>query len=175
MNNVMLDLETMGNGANAAIVAIGAVRFDRGAEPFDPFYVIVDVNSCLDVGLQIDFSTVIWWIKQGDGAKEIFKETGVPLREALSRFTRWVGKDALVWGNGAAFDNAILSNAYRRCSMKQPWDYCNDRCYRTVKGLVPEIEIVRAGVHHCALDDAKNQARHLNRIFNSWGYVGETG
>lgn len=28
MDNVMLDLETMGNGPEAAIVAIGAVEFD---------------------------------------------------------------------------------------------------------------------------------------------------
>ncbi len=35
MNNIMLDLETMGNGSNAAIIAIGAVRVPRacGDEP----------------------------------------------------------------------------------------------------------------------------------------------
>lgn len=42
-NNIMLDLETMGHGSNAAIVAIGAVRFHRDIE--DRFYRRINQNE----------------------------------------------------------------------------------------------------------------------------------
>ena len=39
MKGVMLDLETMGNGSNAAITAIGAVEFDTETNLIgDKFY-----------------------------------------------------------------------------------------------------------------------------------------
>ncbi len=165
MNSVMLDLETMGNGVNAAIIAIGAVRFDAGAIT-DEFYAVVDLASAVDAGLEIDASTVLWWMKQSDNSRQQFERNGVPLKEALKQFAEWVGKGAEVWGNGAAFDNAILSNAYRKCGMKQPWEFWNDRCYRTVKNMHPGVKMERIGVHHRAVDDAKSQAAHLMRIIS---------
>ena len=165
MNRVMLDLETMGNGINAAIIAIGAVHFDAG-KILDEFYTVVDLKSAVDAGLEIDASTVIWWMKQSDDARRQFERDGVPLVKALEQFAEWIGKDAEVWGNGVAFDNAILSNAYRKCGMKQPWTFWNDRCYRTVKSMYPDVKMERQGVYHKAVDDAKSQAEHLMRIFS---------
>jgi len=165
MNRVMLDLETMGNGTNAAIIAIGAARFDVG-EITDEFYAVVDLASSVAVGLEIDASTIMWWMKQSDDARKQFERDNVPLVEALKQFSEWVGEDAEVWGNGAAFDNAILSNAYRKCGMEQPWKFWNDRCYRTVKSMNPYVKMVRQGVYHRAVDDAKSQADHLMRMLS---------
>lgn len=66
-----------------------------------------------------------------------------------------------VWGNGAAFDNVILASAYRRVTAGTPWQYWNDRCYRTVKALHPDVPMQRTGDHHNALDDAISQAHQL--------------
>jgi len=74
MNNIMLDLETMGNGNNAAIIAIGAVKFDQDIT--DRFYKTIDLDSSVDVGLEIDPSTVLWWMKQGDDARGQFQHPG---------------------------------------------------------------------------------------------------
>ena len=48
--HVMLDLETMGNGANAAIIAIGAVSFNENGVA-DRFYKQVALQSSVSIGL----------------------------------------------------------------------------------------------------------------------------
>lgn len=165
MNNVMLDLETMGTCGNSAIIAIGAVRFDT--EVTDRFYEVVTLQSSVDVGLKIDPSTVIWWMDQSDEARGQFKRKGTVLPEALLRFANWVGHGAEVWGNGASFDNSILSNAYLKCGITQPWEFWNDRCYRTIKSMNKGIKLNRVGTYHNAVDDAESQALHLIEILHA--------
>lgn len=166
MQDVMVDLETLGNGPNSVITAIGAVKFDMlglGGE----YYHIVDAQSCVDAGLQMDVSTVMWWMRQSEAARAELVREGLPLSIALQKFTGWLGPNAdsiRVWGNGASFDNVILGNAYRKTGLEQPWKFYNDRCYRTVKNMYPLIELERTGTAHNALDDAKTQAAHLIKM-----------
>jgi len=55
--------------------------------------------------------------------------------------------------------------------MERPWYFWNDRCYRTMKSLYPQIPMERDGVHHNALDDAISQARHLMAILKCMSEV----
>lgn len=170
MNNVMLDLETLGNTPNSVIIAIGAVKFDReglGSE----FYAVIDAESCIHIGLTMDTSTVMWWLKQSNEARAAFDRNGTPIMSALNDFREFCSVDDKMWGNGAAFDNVILSNAYRKALSIPPWQFYNDRCYRTLKALHPQVAMVRSGTHHNALDDAKSQAEHLITIVNSAGIM----
>ena len=58
--NVMVDLETLGNGSESVIISIGAVEFDpETGELGREFYKVVDAQSCVDAGLKIDASTVM--------------------------------------------------------------------------------------------------------------------
>lgn len=173
MNNIMLDLETMGNTDNSAIIAIGAVAFDPATRAISPqdFYVTVDLEDAVRHGGVIDPSTVMWWMKQSDEARSKFSIPGVQLEFALANFSLWLTSHcspdaAIVWGNGAAFDNVILKNAYQSIGIAAPWKFWNDRCYRTIKALNPEVKMNRSGVHHCAVDDARSQAMHLMDILN---------
>jgi hypothetical protein len=161
---IMLDLETLGNRSLSVIVAIGAVKFG-GGKILAEFYERVDAQSCIDVGLRIDVSTVFWWLKQNDAARAEICKPGLKVKDALLRFTEFVADpDAEIWGNGASFDNVLLSDAYDRTRLPRPWKYFNDRCYRTIKALHPDIPMRRTGVHHNALHDAKSQAEHLMEI-----------
>lgn len=173
MKDVMIDLETMGNGPSAAIIAIGAVSFDikeqkLGAE----FYCKISLESSVKAGGVMDASTVLWWLQQSEEARAEFKEKGAQIHDALHDFQLWMDslhidiKERKVWGNGATFDNVILRSAYNNCSMKTPWEYFGDRCYRTVKNMYPHIKMERTGTHHNALDDAKSQAVHLMAMLN---------
>lgn len=171
MHNIMIDLETMGNGPSAAIVAIGAVAFDLDAQTIgDEFYARVDLASSVEHGGSIDASTVMWWLTQSDAARnEIARAGGEHIAVALSNFSVWSAsesakRDMIVWGNGASFDNVILRGAYHRIDAKTPWDWWNDRCYRTVKAQNRHVRIERNGTHHNALDDARSQALHLLAI-----------
>lgn len=166
VNNVMVDLETMGTGANSAIIAIGAVKFSLTEGITDRFYSIIKLQSCLDIGLTVDGDTIEWWLKQGENARIalVSDQAGYIPGVLPGKFTPWLGKDAVVWGNGASFDNTILANAYSKIGTEQPWKFWNDRCYRTIKSLYPDVEMDRKGTHHNALDDAETQALHLIEI-----------
>ncbi len=56
MIEFMVDLETMGIGPNAAIVAIGAVAMDTDKLVLtgEEFYEVVSLQSSVDAGLVID-------------------------------------------------------------------------------------------------------------------------
>ena len=169
---IMLDLETMGNGSNSAIIAIGAVAFDIGGVS-SRFYQQVNLQSSVDAGMEIDASTVLWWLKQSDSARSAFKDNEKSLNIATALIEFSVFCESLkvcgMWGNGAAFDNALLSNAYRKIEMNQPWKFWNDRCYRTVKNIYQDVEFIRTGTHHNAVNDAESQALHLIEICKKHG------
>jgi 3' exoribonuclease, RNase T-like len=173
----MLDLETLSSASDAAIVAIGAVRFDPvagivWAKSFThfngTFYSVVNLKSAQRAGGRIDADTVMWWMGQSDAARSALLAVDcIPIEAALKDFAVWAreGTCSGVWGNGADFDNVILSNAYQRLGQTQPWSYAANRCYRTMKNMAPHIKMKREGTHHNALDDAISQARHLCEIY----------
>lgn len=173
-NHVMLDLETMGTASDAPIIAIGAVAFnEQGVITGADFYRQVSLHSAIAAGTRIDPATVIWWMKQSDDARSKFfdNEEAPQLFDALTEFSEWFRKvnGRQLWGNGAAFDNMLLSQAYRSVNLAQPWKFWDDRCYRTIKSLYNFIPMERVGTHHNALDDAKSQAAHLVSIHQMVG------
>jgi len=174
----MLDLETMGKASGCAIISIGAVAFDLEEQKLgSEFYVNVDLQSCMDAGLTVDASTVMWWLSQSDGARSALADSPIHLVEALSRFDKFISLATFgagsvrLWGNGAAFDNVILSAAYSATGRTPPWMFWNDMCYRTMKSSFIGSDAERSeGVQHHALDDAKWQAINLLSIHKK-GYT----
>ena len=177
MIEFMVDLETMGSGPTAAIVSIGCVPFDRESLIVlqDEFYTVVDLESSLKAGLTAESSTILWWMTQSEEARtELFSRRRAQLYEALSALRYWMAglvpakNDRKVWGNGAAFDNVILSSAYKAAGLETPWNFWNDRCFRTMKNEFADVPLPdRAGLHHKAVDDARYQAECLVEILRS--------
>jgi len=173
MNQVMLDWETMGNKPNAAVMALGACFFDTATGQIgEIFYSEISLQSSVALGLDIDASTVLWWMQQSDEARIKFKLNGdentPTVSKALIEFSDWLKQhaegDVELWGNGATFDNVIAANVFDKLSLDLPWKFCNDRCYRTVKSIYKDVPYVFKGVKHFALDDAISQAKHLCAI-----------
>jgi hypothetical protein len=173
MLDVMVDLETLGNRPGCVVIAIGAVAFDPDTGELGPeFYQVINQQSGLDAGLHMDADTIAWWKKQSAQAQQVLAATcedkGAMLPIALTEFSdylRQFGDGVKLWGCGANFDQPILSAAYHAATVKQPWKFWNDRCYRTLKELFPTVPLSRSGTHHNALDDAKTQAVHAIAIF----------
>lgn len=168
---VMVDIETLGNGSHACILSIGACLFKPHGQGIDShFEIFVDPESCEKFGRKIDASTVMWWMDaQRDAARKEMMAPALPrlpLDVALRAFNEWFGADKPVWGNGATFDNVILANAYKAAGVEQPWKFWNDRCYRTMKNVAPSVKLTRVGTHHSAAQDAVTQALHLQQIFS---------
>jgi len=174
LGHVMVDLETLDTIASAAILSIGAVEFDPVSDKIGKtFYQVINTQSCIDAGLTVNKDTVEWWMGQEARARDVLveaKTATLTLKDVLEEFSSWwKNRDAVyLWGNGAAFDNAILSYAYRAVGLEQPWKFWNDRCYRTLKSLAPEAnEIKRLGTYHNALDDAISQVKHMQSFMSS--------
>jgi exodeoxyribonuclease VIII len=172
--HVMVDLETLSTGPNAAILSIGAVKFD----PFDSdvqldsFYQPIEAASCQALGLTISAETVLWWMETPQDSARIryLNERHMDLPSTLEGFLSWFGNESLpVWGNGATFDNVILRNAIEKVGYEVPWRFWHDRCFRTLKNMAPGVEAPAPEIRHHALCDAVSQTRHLQAIVKHLG------
>lgn len=178
MNHIMLDIETLGTSSNAVITSIGATFFnpltgDNGAQ----FYAVVNPQSCVDIGMSVDISTIMWWMRQDDEARKHLygAEKSDRIEDVLKDFTHWIISNSdsppKVWGNGCTFDNVILSNAYNKLGVIRPWKYNGDMDVRTIVeigrtcGIDPKTHIQFGGVKHNALHDAIHQAKYVSAIW----------
>ena len=174
----MLDIETFSTMPTASILTIGAIKFDRRKkepcfeeyEPEDVFYRRVDLNSCVELGLHVDESTIDWWNGQDEESKvEIFSEENrYPIRQVMEEFAEWIGGVKCVWSHGSVFDVVIVENVFRKCDIKCPWNFWNVRDTRTAY----ELGNVRLtsnsnNIEHHALHDAHNQILCLKKALRN--------
>ncbi|AUR83339.1 ribonuclease H-like domain protein [Vibrio phage 1.033.O._10N.222.49.B8] len=165
----VVDEESMSTEPNAAILAIGATMIDD-LEAVDRFYVNVDLQSCLAVGLHESESTRNWWKQQSIEAFNATQTNCVPIQTALQMWSDWInahgGKSVRLMGNGPCADNMWLNSAYKACGMDNPVPFWNDICHRTLNWIggkwlgVTKEDVTFKGVNHHAGDDAEHEAQH---------------
>lgn len=167
--HVMIDIETMGKGSFSAIVSIAAVRFDfRTGKSSESIEMSVSLQSCLDAGLKVDASTVVWWMEQNDEARRaLLSNSQISISTALDALNAFITDKDKVWGNSARFDLGLLENAYNMLKKPIPWKYYNERDVRTLVAFAPNVkkEYPRAGIAHNALDDCKHQIGYCCEIY----------
>lgn len=176
--NISFDLETLSTKPNAAIVQIGAVRFDDTGKETDVFLRNVNLKT-IPTGFDTDPDTVYWWMQQPVEAQaSVFGEQlyRVSLGDALQQFMCWLipFKEDEYWAH-AGFDPAILQHAFDHFDIENPIPYYKIRDLRTIKYLAEKqtgtkMDIRRQGNHHNALDDAKHQARQVQLAFSIINY-----
>jgi exodeoxyribonuclease VIII len=148
----MLDLETLGTGRDAAIISLGALRFNREANDLAgarPFYLVTKMSG--DIGT-IDPATVLWWMQQEQAARDAIFATdaqnaAIPLKDLISHFSRWLdlnddtvgGKLFTLWSNGPTFDEMIIRDAADRKGSRLPVSYRSSRCCRTYYDLAERL------------------------------------
>ena len=168
MQHIMLDIETLDTAPSAVILSIGAVKFDptTNSPLGDKFYKAITVQSNLDAGRTISGNTLSWWMKQDDQARAVFNEPRVSLDVALHALHEFFDHgDYKVWGNGADFDNVIVKHAFEMMGWKTPWEFWNNRCYRTLKATLKASKMPTFEGKHNALVDACAQALHLQTFY----------
>lgn len=171
MDDLSLDIESMGTTPGSAVVGIGAAFFDVNTGQIDEgFYRPVHLADCCNHGLTIDASTVMWWLGQVDDVRNAIRFGTYPLRDALVDLSAYIEKHSTVgnvrpWMRGPSFDGSLLGAAYRAVGLPLPWKFWNERCHRTLTQRNPSVEQpTREGEWHNALVDAKHQARWLIKI-----------
>lgn len=183
--HVVVDIETMSLASNAAILSIGAVLVGAPGIESRPrtFYTDVDPawyeRTPLGRTFDVSLDTALWWMRQSDAARsaltDLYGTAGVApeLPVVLDAFREYLdacsGGDlssVVLWGNGAAFDNVIIANAYKTCGVPAPWNFRNDACYRTFKRMHRDVPLdpMGEGEKHHALRDAVHQANHMMKI-----------
>ena len=170
--HIMIDMESLGIGTKPVLLSLGAVKFN-GDEILDEFHIAIDPSTCQAYGLEITASTVLWWMKPEleDARSALLNMDQMNLVQALTCFQVWAGQPQGLWGNGSAEDNVWLKSAYEAVGLDCPFDFRINRCYRTVKNLVPDRALMPPDelVAHDALCDARWQAKHLQAILKFMG------
>jgi hypothetical protein len=170
----MLDIETMGTKSYSAIVSIGAVLFDiETGETRDPYHQKIFLDSALDAGLTVDGDTVMWWLGQGEAARESLTSAPIAeLKHALRGFASFYDFSSLeaIWGNSPRFDCGLLQNAFDRVGLKTPWDFRKERCLRTLVSFAPHIkeQTEKPVNQHDALADCLYQVKYCHK---TWKYL----
>jgi len=175
LEDLMIDIETLGTKTDAAILSIAAVFFDPvTGETGATFHGKSKWFSLDSSG--IDPEAVKWWLQQDKEAQNKLTDdkNGKHIKHLLEEFIEWVSKNSQItkikpWGNGATFDIVILERNIDKFWLKAPWRFWNIRDVRTIVDLGSRIgidhkEVEFEGVKHDALDDAKHQVKYVNQI-----------
>ncbi len=175
MNHLMLDLETLDTENTAVFPSFAAVQFDiETGEIGEAFYQKVTLKSALDAGLTIGADTIKWWMSQDLSTRLKMFDEAEHIITALTRFSdffliniqRQFADPIKIWGNSASFDCGILKNGYRATKLTLPWDFRNERCYRSFVSEFPDIgEDISRGEAHNPIDDCLYQIKKLCAVW----------
>ena len=192
---ITVDLETTAIDANAGVMQIAAVAWERYGDKFE---VVEEFNQGIDLRdlfsrkeeFTFDNGTAEWWGKQSDEAHRAMLSTQADLLvDAVNNFSSWIvdiynehpDNGIHIWAQGAAFDMPKLQHLFAVVFKKTPWPYNAVRCARTyaleaadLLGL-PEAkdiykryqELSAEGAPHDALFDAKRTA------YTTWNVMRE--
>ncbi len=185
MNNpihIMIDLETLSTSPRAAIIAIGAVRFDSSGL-HEEFYERINPVDAETNG-EVSKETMQWWNKDENAVArlEAFGGTST-LAAALYKFTDWVEQldptnedfvlkdhynSIYLWSNGADFDLPVLKFALEQVTAEYPFNFRNHRCFRTLRTMTSPLlySDIENKFKHSAIADAKFQGTVAINIMN---------
>jgi hypothetical protein len=175
MTHIVGDLETMGNTPGSVLASLGAVVADPHSDELgEEFYMTIDEESCLAVGLIKDPATVAWWQEpERAEAYAALKIDPRPLVEVLTAFSAYWARNegTRFWGQGKDYDLPLLTAAYRAAGLPMPWGKKHNvgRDTRTAYEMGGVTVTKHSGTHHIAIDDARTEARDVQEAYRRLG------
>jgi hypothetical protein len=161
-SHLMIDIEGLGTGPDAAILTIAAQSFDPfGSGHYDRhYYARITLESQENRRIQDD--TLAWWATQPEAQAEAFAEDNrIPLDQALDELYKLAWQHDYIWAQGPTYDINILEHAYKSYNKTQPWQFYRIRDSRTVLSLWPGRPVPPTS-HH-ALEDTRKQINILQQ------------
>ncbi len=166
VQNFSLDLETLGSAGSPVVLSIGLYHMkDEIEEEPDPsrlFVVNIDIDSCLKEGLTVSGSSLKWWFKQSDKAREALFTNPKPisLQQSIHALHLWfkdkkgyTDKTVKIWSH-STFDIPVLNNACKALRLDMPWSHRDTRDIRTIVDGLELTELKRGHPleHTCGWD-----------------------
>ncbi|HEP1045404.1 TPA: 3'-5' exoribonuclease [Serratia marcescens] len=181
MNNIMIDIETLGKKRGCPVLSIAAVQFDlQTGNIGETFYERMGCDAALSYGWP-EISTLEWWDKQSAEARDAAfngerhpVSVAVELRAFLQRAG---GGRCIPWGNGSVFDITILEGWFDKVDPLvdakgddiYPWKFWDIADLRTLVRLsgIDTKAIPFAGEKHNALADALHQVKIAHAAYSA--------
>ena len=163
----MIYLETLATGPNAAVLTLGAVKFNPWGQGYsDKIYFRIDLDDQDALGREVDPNTLDWWSKQDPAIMEeaFHPDDRIPLKEAVDRFHKFAWGCDQFWSHGATFDLVIMENLYKQLEKPLPWNFWQLRCTRTIFDLGWDPDMPKNSKHN-ALEDAIRQSVGVQNIY----------
>ena len=169
MIQFMVDTETGGTLPDSVIAQVGLCIFDPDKSSIISSHRWwLDVDEQEKMGRMWDDSTKQWWKER---PLHVYEEVWHPNSLLIYSVTdfclslfyqmkRW-SDQPIVWANSPSFDCMLLRDLFAQAKIEVPWKYYNERDYRTVKALFPNIPNPKENTTHEAMADAVAQAEHL--------------
>lgn len=175
---IMIDLETLGLGPTAVVWQVGMHTFDLDTGSYKHSVwteAFLPLQAVLDLGLDIDASTISWWMEQEDSAKEMFAKANVKhegaaeLKRRIYAIHDWIrnfvetSDDVEIWAQGPQFDIVKIEYIFNLFGLKTPVPYKQVRDLRTLRSVAdvdkvnPDYLPSEPLVAHRAIDDCRKQ------------------
>lgn len=173
-SNVMIDFETLATVPHAVVLQLGWAFFQADPAPerhrMETGQVLFSVPHQVKQRRELNIDTWNWWLRQEPTLFRKLLEGTFSIPEALAKFDEawkmFADFDCKIWGNGANFDEPIMSNLYRTNGMKMPGHFSASRCVRTIKAICPLVPYVKSTTLHDGESDAIAQAQFVQNCYD---------
>jgi len=165
--HLMIDLETLATTPNAAILTIGACKFDpRGRDVHSTYYERIVLETQEDYGRVINEDTLTWWSQQDPQIQEDAFGEGtdrIDLKDAMKKLYTFGLGTTNVWSHGSVFDVVIIEDICRTFQQAVTWKFWEVRDTRTLFDFA-DVSVRIEGKHN-ALTDAVAQAHAVQQSY----------
>ena len=164
--HLMLDLETLATTPDAAVLTIGACKFDPNQNDVQStFYERIQLDSQESYDRVINEDTLAWWSKQDKQIQEeAFSDADrITLQQAMKKLYSFGFGTNNVWSHGSIFDIVILENICRKLQQAVTWKFWQVRDTRTLFDIA-KVDVIVEGKHN-ALNDALAQAKAVQQSY----------
>lgn len=169
MNDLMLDIETLGTNSNSVVLQVSMVYFDRYTKEIGKtFTQNIDIEDSFRLGFYADEETVKWWENKPKEIWESVSTNGFKVTEVIKNIEEFVDFKTIIWSH-SSFDIPLLENIFRKLNKKIPWKYTNTRDIRTLvdlSGIDLKSYNWNKGKTHNSLDDCMFQINYVVDAFN---------
>jgi hypothetical protein len=174
----MIDLETLDVQPTAAILTIGAVKFNpKITTSVDDLrektlLLRLDLDAQFELGFTYSDDTINWWADQPKEVKDAaFYGDRISLQDGLDKLHSFVWNSDRFWSQGS-FDYVILEHLYRKMQRTPAWNYWQVRDSRTLFDFI-DGNLNRKTGHHDAAEDAVQQAVAVQRALKKIHWTGD--